>query len=270
MRIMTAVFVMLAFFFIVSTNAVQHNEALVHDTTSLQSETLSNAVPSALADFKKTLLAELIAGTGTVSSPPTSLSNTLVPCPASTLNQYCAGTIRYTATLASNDITNHSTAAVLSPTVRDHLNDNHGTDPNGNPVYNATTYRIHIGLEYANKEVVAQNLDAETNIYDSYPITISINTVRTDSIAQSSNSVGYADSYCGETTIGCTTVNTAADTTVPQAQTTCYDANAAADPTLENRCSPVGDPTATPHPHNSFENNATQADGTNSSSASAP
>jgi hypothetical protein len=247
---------------------VTHSHDVTHADTNSRDQILEAGISLAIADLKSQVLASVQAS-NVVTGPPTTITNTFYPCQGDTTNPYCADPVTYTATLASNDISNTEQIAVLGASPRQNLNDNRGTDPNGNPVYNAATYRLHVALVMNGKEILNSDSDVQASILDSYPISVNVSTLRADNIAQTTTSVGYADTQCSSASLGCPNVTTAGDTTVPLAQDGCWDPHASTDPTLGNQCNPVGLASATPHPRNAIIQHA-QNDGTNAATGTPP
>lgn len=217
-------------------------------------------------------------GASAIPSPPTSYSNTVDLCANGTLSAtYCStgdSTATYTATLVSNPLGVANTGAAVygGGQTRSTANFNIATDNNGHPFENKITYRLHVTFNLnGTQSVAAINGVIEGQIINAgtQGIVMQVVSAREDSSATSGASIGYTDTLCGDSTLGCNTLTAGADTTVVNAEKHCFDAAAAGDSTLGSHCAPVGMPSATPKPNNNFANKQ-NADGSNSNSGVAP
>lgn len=248
-------------------------------------DALKSGFSLAEADLQTYLITTLDAnGSGVIINPPTTHTGTVDLCSTGVINSgtnvdpsYCANgdsTATYTATLTVNPLGSATGTAVIAGggVTRTTSNFNATTDDNGSPIDNKVTYRLNVKYNLnGTAAVAAVNGLLDFHLYPTSPTTYTADLVgtRSDQSASSGASIGFADTLCGDATIGCTLTTSGADTTVTQAQRYCYDPNAARDSSLGSLCAPTGDPSSAPQASNNFQtkNNADQA---NSTSGLAP
>lgn len=191
-------------------------------------------------------LAAQIGSTGSVTSPPSSLSGILVQ-PSLCGSAGCS----WTAQLADgvNGGNAGSRAQVFNGGgMRVSQNVNVSKDVYGNVIANDLSYRLVLNLPTSTANPgnpLLVPLIAEVQLENTSPMAISVPTIRIDAGSADQSSVAFLDEICGTTgPADCPVVTSGATTTVVTMTSNCtWSGTGPSSP-----CKPVGDATPTPLP----------------------
>ena len=218
------------------------------------------ALTVALADLQTTIAAATQAGGA--AALPNAFTHALHPT-ASPGVATTTTTMTATLTGGAGGTTALQGAATTTDALTQRITQNANTASiGGAAVVRDATYRLHVVVSRGARTIGQADALVEMTIAATSPPVVIVSRVSPDSGQRDNASLNYADTQCGSATLNCAVVTVGADTTVINAQLPCVDTNANTNPTTASKCQPVGVPTSSPRPANTYTTTSTY-DGSN-------